>query len=74
MSTGCATFGNASLAITPLRLLLRRGGVASLTFQLSADSHEKYDDTSAVTPIADKGGCGRIVRFVPIADIQTQES
>ena len=24
---------------------------------------------SAVTPIADKGGCGRIVRFVPIADM-----
>jgi hypothetical protein len=24
---------------------------------------------SVVIPIANKGGCGRIVRFVPIADI-----
>jgi hypothetical protein len=28
---------------------------------------------SAVTPIADKLGCGRIVRFVPIADIEAPE-
>ena len=24
---------------------------------------------SAVTPIVDKGGCGRIVGFIPIADL-----
>ena len=27
---------------------------------------------SAVTPIADKGGCGLIVCFVPIADITVE--
>lgn len=51
MSTGCATFGNASLATTPLRLLLHRGGAARRTFQLSADRHQNY--TPTFTPKAD---------------------